>query len=683
LLNLDGQSIGLKLLPLQGFFNSEVKLIRDDLMSYISFDKLQLINLEYSLGKELLRSNRSGAYATTTLLGCNTRKYHGLLILPLPELDGGVHVLLSSLDETVIQREASFNLGIHKYRNVYQPKGHKYIRDFVTDPIPKTTYRVGGVVLTKEILFAHHNDRIMVRYTLVDAHSPTTLQFKPFLAFRNRHALSKENQDVNRKYERAANGIRVRMYPGYPDLFMQFSKEMEYTHVPDWYNDIEYDEEARRGYEYHEDLYVPGFFELPIKKGESIIFAAGIEEADPATLNRLFQQEIRRRTPRDSFEHCLENAAQQFFVDRAGRTEVVNGFPWGESESRHAFISLPGLCLSKGNEKLFKPVADYWLSALDGGMLPGRRVGQQWVYDSVDSSLWFIWALHKWAKSTLSLHKAWALYGKKIKSILESYEQGTRHRIRMQENGLLYAGTRNHALTWMNAVVNGRPLLPRNGYAVEVNALWYNAIKTAIELAGSSDLKFVNHWTEIAEKIPRSFNDMFWDQNHGYCADYVDDDRKDWTLRPNQVIAASMPYSPLDERRRKMMLDVIRKDLLTPRGLRTLAPNHADFQAVCTGSQEERDFAAFNGSVWPWLFGHFAEAYLKVHQRSGVGLIRGLYEGFEEEMKVHGIGSVPELFDGAPTYNPGGAISFAASTAELLRVRQMLADFEEAAVSTK
>lgn len=646
-------------------------------MSYISFDKLQLINLEYSLGKELLRSNRSGAYATTTLLGCNTRKYHGLLILPLPELDGGVHILLSSLDETVIQREASFNLGIHKYGNVYQPKGHKYIRDFVTDPIPKTTYRVGGVVLTKEILFAHHSDRIMIRYTLVDAHSPTTLQFKPFLAFRNRHALSKENQDVNRKYESAANGIRVRMYSGYPDLFMQFSKEMEYTHVPDWYHDLCYDEEARRGYEHSEDLYVPGFFELQISKGESIIFAAGVEEADPSTLNKLFQQEIRRRTPRDSFEHCLENSAQQFFVDRAGRTEVVNGFPWGESESRYTFMSLPGLCLVKGNEKLFRPVADYWLSALDQGMIPGRRVGQQWIYDSVDSSLWFIWALHRWAKSTLSMHRAWTSYGKKIKAILEAYEQGSRHRIRMQDNGLLFAGTRNSALTWMNGVIDGKPILPRNGYAVDVNALWYNAIKVAIELAGSNDTRFVQHWSVIAERIPRSFNEVFWDQALGYCVDSVDEDHRDRTLRPNQILAASLPYSPLDERRRKAILDVIRKDLLTPRGLRTLTPNHPDFQAICTGNHNERVFAAFNGSVWPWLFGHFAEAYLKVHQRSGISVIKALYDGYEKEMKVHGIGSLPELFDGAPDFSPGGAISFAASTAELLRVRQMLEQMEE------
>ena len=242
-------------------------------MCYLKFDKNQLINLEYSLYREILRTNRVGSYLCTTLSGCNTRKYHGLLIGPVEELDGGKHVLLSSLDETVIQHEAEFNLGIHKYSgDHYEPKGHKYIREMQVELVPKTIFQVGGVVLQREQLLVENEQQVLIRYTLLEAHSPTRLRFKPFLAFRNTHGLSKANMYVNTKYKPVGNGVKVRLYDGYPYLHLQFSKEPEFVAVPHWYYNIEYLKEQNRGYEYHEDLFVPGYFELPIKKGESIVF---------------------------------------------------------------------------------------------------------------------------------------------------------------------------------------------------------------------------------------------------------------------------------------------------------------------------------------------------------------------------------------------------------------------------
>ena len=250
-------------------------------MSYLSFDRTTMINLDESLSREILRTNRSGAYSCSTIVDCNTRKYHGLLVIPIPELDDENHVLLSSLDETVIQHGAEFNLGLHKYQgNNYSPRGHKYIRSYDCEVVPKTTYRVGGVLLTKEKVFVHHENRILIRYTLVDAHSATTLRFRPFLAFRSVREYTHENPTANRDFTRIDCGIKTCMYPSYPELFMQFSKQNEFHFEPYWYRGIEYTKEQERGYHFNEDLYVPGYFEMSIRKGESIVFSAGISEID-------------------------------------------------------------------------------------------------------------------------------------------------------------------------------------------------------------------------------------------------------------------------------------------------------------------------------------------------------------------------------------------------------------------
>ncbi|HOE04445.1 MAG TPA: glycogen debranching enzyme N-terminal domain-containing protein, partial [Bacteroidales bacterium] len=250
-------------------------------MSYITFLKDELINLEFSLSRELIRTNRAGSYASTTIIGCNTRRYHGLLVCPMPQIDGENHVLLSSLDESVIQHGAMFNLSIHKYPNAYEPRGHKYAREFYADPIPMVIYRVGGVVLRKEQIFSVEDERLLTRYTLLEANSPTTLRFKPFLAFRSVHALTRENMYANTKYAKAGAGISMRLYEAYPSVFLQFSKEPDYVHVPHWYYNIEYIEDQKTGHEFQEDLFVPGYFELNIEKGESIIFSAGLSEMMP------------------------------------------------------------------------------------------------------------------------------------------------------------------------------------------------------------------------------------------------------------------------------------------------------------------------------------------------------------------------------------------------------------------
>lgn len=648
-------------------------------MSYIRFDKEQLINLEYSLPRELLRSNRAGAYASTTIINCNTRKYHGLLVTPQPGIDDENHVLLSSFDETVIQHNTEFNLAIHKFGGeIYNPKGHKYIRNFTTDPIPKLTYRVGGVVLTKEILLARNDDRTITKYTLVEAHSPTRLRFKPYLAFRNTHSLSKANVYADNRFEQIQNGIKVRLYSGYTPLYMQFSKPVEYVHVPDWYYDFEYIREKMRGYEALEDLFVCGYFEVDIKKGESLYFTAGLNEIAPSRLPRLFAGEVKSRIPRSSFTHCMQNSSQQFVVKRGDKTHLLAGFPWYGRRGRDTFISLPGLMLTTGEEKTFRDVIDAMISEMEGPLFPNVGHGSRALYNSVDAPLWFFWAMQKYARQKSKPAQVWKKYGSVMKAILNGFRKGTDFNIHMTENGLLHAGEKGNAVTWMDAFVDGEPLLPRIGLPVEVNSLWYNAIMFALEAAtDANDKAFASEWQPIADMIPTSFVNTFWDQEKGYLADYVTGDHKEWSVRPNMVIAASMDYSPLDEEKRKLLLDVVRSELLTPRGLRTLSPKNQDYQSIYAGDQSARDRAAYQGTAWPWLLGHFAEAYLKIHGRSAIHEIEKIYDGFEETITEHGIGSVSELFDGDPPHKPGGAISMAWSVAEILRMGALIDEYKE------
>ncbi len=643
-------------------------------MAYIEFDKEKLINLSYSLSKELLRTNRRGAYASTTLIRCNTRKYHGLLIVPQPAVDDELHVLLSAVDPTVIQHDAAFNLGIHQYPGgVFSPRGHKYVRELHSDPIPRIVYRVGGVVLSIETIFASDSDRIMMKYTLEDCHSPTTLQLRPYLAFRQRHKLSKANEWADKKYEEIANGAKFRLYQGYSPLFIQFTKKTDYIHVPEWYYNIEYVEEQRRGYEYHEDLLVPGYFEFEMKKGESVILSAGTKEIAPSNIKRTFRKELEKRIPRNSFENCLKNSAQQFFSKRDGKTELVAGFPWFGAWGRDTFISLPGLTLATGDTKTFHEVMKTAISRMRGPLFPNNGKGKNANYASADTSLWFIWAVQKYLEETKDKESVKKTYYKVIKKIIDAYIKGTEYNIGMADNGLIWAAEKGKALTWMDAVVSGKPLTPRAGFTVEINALWYNALKFANELAGMFDDKaYADKLTTISKKAAGSFKEVFQSDEYDYLADYSDGNFTDWSVRPNMIFACSLPYSPLSIKTQQTVVKKVREDLLTVRGLRSLSPRNPLYKGHCEGNQQERDTAYHQGTVWPWLFGHFAEAYLKVYKKSGIRKIEWYLEQFEDVMTEHGIGSISEIYDGDPPHTARGSISQAWSVAEILRTINLL-----------
>jgi predicted glycogen debranching enzyme len=644
-------------------------------MSYLKFEKKELVNLEYSLSRELIRSNRAGSYASTTIIGCNTRKYHGLLVCPLEEMDGEHHVLLSTLDASVVQHDKKFNLGIHKYEgDLYVPRGHKYVREFDTTKASHLVYRVGGVVLSKEVMLVSEAEQVLIKYTLVDAHSDTLLQLQPFLAFRNYHELSKANLYANTKYTPVENGIMSRLYDGYPALYMQCSKPVDFIPVPDWYYNIEYMEEQKRGYDYKEDLYVPGYFEMPIKKGESVIFSASTSEIAPGGLKRKFTSEMELRIPKDSLKACLLNAAQQFIVRKKDSTEIKAGFPWFGTWGRDTFMALPGLTLTTGDLQTALNVIDSMVVKMKHGLFPNTAIHGKPAFNSSDAPLWFIRALQEYVKYDPEFD-IWKKYGKAIKEVLETYRNGQAGIVRMLENGLIHSKEEGKPLTWMDSVIDGHLVTPRPGLVVEVNALWYNAVCQAVQWSEKSDRAFFKSWSHLPELIRDSFVEQFWSSENEYLADYVDGDVKDFSVRPSQVIAVSVDYSPLTAEMKKSILDVVESELLTPRGLRSLSPKNEDYKGVYEGDQEKRNSAYHQGTVWPWFLEHYAKGVLDVHKNSGKGQVKKIFEGFEEEMSRRGIGSISEIYDGNPPHIGRGAISQAAGVAALLRISEMIEGF--------
>ena len=647
-------------------------------MAYLKFNKSELVNLEYSLSREMLSTNRAGGYMSTTIVCCNTRKYHGLLICPIEEFDGENHVLLSSLDETIIQHEQLFNLGIHKFPGVYEPRGHKYIIDFEYEPTPTITYRVGGVVLRKEILMIHNDTQLMVRYTLMDAHSPTKLRLRPFLAYRNIHKLSKANMYADTHYKIVSNGIASKLYNGFPTLHMQLNKKNEFIANPDWYYNVEYTEEKKRGYDYTEDLFTPGYFEVPIKKGESIVFVASLKECVTNTISKKYEKELSGRAPKDSYLNCLRNSASQFIVRRGKDTEVVAGYPWFGRWGRDTFISLPGLTLAVDNDlKTCKAVLDTMSREMKGGLFPNIGKNDLAAYNSVDAPLWYFWAIQKYAEALGENQSVWKDYGKKMKTILEAFRNGTSSNIKMHENGLVWAEEAGKALTWMDAVVAGKPVTPRAGYAVEINALWYNAICYTLELAKEhNDNKFVKDWKDIPKLIEDNYYNMFWVEERECLADYVNEEGQNKYIRPNQIIAASLPYSPIQDDIKEMVLAKVSHNLLTIKGIRTLSPRNPEYEGVYEGDQATRDRAYHQGTAWVWLLGHYAEANFKLHGKAFLKEAKTLVNDFEEDMTMAGICSISEIYDGDPPHTPNGCISQAWSVSEILRIMRMIADYE-------
>ena len=644
-------------------------------MSYLKFEKATMTNLQAVMGKELLRTNRSGAYSCSTLVDCNTRKYHGLLVIPVPEIDEDNHVLLSSLDCSVVQHGVEFNLGLHKYQgDSYSPNGHKYIRQFECDKVPETLYRVGGVILRKELVFQHHEDRILIRYTLVDGPSDTILRFRPFLAFRSVNELAVENGVASREYTEVDNGIKTSMYEGYPELFMQFSKKNEFIFMPDWYRGIEYPKEQERGYAYKEDLYVPGYFEVPIKKGESVVFAGSTSKSRPSSLKKLFVQEVDVRLPRDNYFQTLIASAHQFHVHKKQGDYILAGFPWFKCRARDTFISLPGLTLAIEEVDKFELVMK-----TAGNALNDFLIGKPLQYDIAeieqpDVPLWAAWAIQQYAR-TVGREKCFEKYGALLENIVKTIETGKHPNLFVDENGLLTINGVDRAMTWMNSSAYGKPVVPRSGYVVEINALWYNTLKFVANMAEKrSDSVTMDVMEKRAAKVKEAFQKIFVNE-YGYLWDYVDNGVPNVEVRPNMILAVAIEYSPLEREQQKSVLDFCTRELLTPKGLRSLSPKSGAYNPNYLGTQNQRDLSYHQGTAWPWLGCFYMEAMLKIHKRSRLSFILRQMVGFEDEMFYHAIGTMPELFDGNPPFSGRGGSAFAMNVAALLRMSKLLESY--------
>lgn len=637
----------------------------------MKFNAEQLLNLQTSLTKEYTIANKTGAFASSTIVNLNTRKYHGLLICNLDKVDGGNHLLLSAVDETIVKNDTEFHLAARQYPSSMH-SGYKFLTGFDASTIPIFTYKVDDVVLQKEILLAANDQNVLIKYTLLDADETTTIKLHPFTANRNIHQLQKAHELGNNEQEDVKNGIKIKLQDNYPYLFMQTSSKSTYTHMSDWFYNVEYEQEINRGYEGVEDLYVPGYFQFKLKKGESIVFSASLKEMSPANLKRKFTAELKKQLVCNNFESCMLKSANQFIIEKNKKPIIVSNFPWLNVDSRDSFIALPGLLLSANDKKTVIAFLTAASKNLKNGLFMQNQSEDEFKIGA-DTSLWYIWAIQQYAAYT-NEHKAiWKDLGSSIKSIIDNYKKGTKHNIAMHKNGLIYAGDNDYALTWMNGIVNNKPVTQRAGYAVEINALWYNALLFAIELAEKSgDTKFVNKWKKVAELTKKSFINTFWDDNKAYLADYVNDEHAVWDVRPNQIIAASLPYCMIDDKQINAVIEIVEKELLTTKGLRSLSVDNKDFIGEYKGNHCERELAYYQGSVHPWLISHFAEAYLKTNKKSGTKFVKKLYEGFAEEINDAGLGSISELFDGNEPFNAGGAVSHAKSVAEVLRLKMII-----------
>ena len=689
-------------------------------MSVLTFDKKELGNLEYSLQREMLATDRRGGYMSTTIVCCNTRKYHGLMVAPIDDSDRA-YVLLSSVDETVVHDGQSFNLALHRFPGTYEPRGHKYITDFEYTPTPTITYRVGSIVLRKELLWIHNRTQLMIRYTLLEAPSDVRLRLRPFFAFRDKHALTHANMEADGRSRPIPGGVKCRLYSDFPWLYLQTDcRDAEFVPAPDWYYNFEYAREIERGYEGDEDLLTTGYFELSLGRRQSVIFSASVEAIpDPAAIGGMFAEALSARSRKVDFLSCLRHSARQFVVRRRdGRAEVLAGYPWYGQIGRQTLVALPGIALEQGRTEDCLDVLDTVVRGRRDGMFTGSFSAAE----AADAPLWFFWVLQQ-LQRTLGEEEIWKRYGIVMKELLAAYRRGVGG-VAVHDNGLVWASAPDKALTWMNALAGGVPVVSRDGYPVEINALWYNAVCYALELASRfgeeefvgewkawperirnafremfwsgddgypveinalwynavcyalelasrfGEEEFVGEWKAWPERIRNAFREMFWSGDDGYLADFVGPEGPNRWIRPNMVVACGLDYKMLDEEQQASVLRIVGQHLLTPKGLRSLSPRNPRYKNRCEGDEAVRAEASMNGSVWVWPLWFYVKASFDLGGREFLPRAEELLARFGEEIQSYGIGSINELFDGDPPHAPWGAVSQAWSVGAVLMIRE-------------
>jgi predicted glycogen debranching enzyme len=644
------------------------------------------VNPESALRKEWLDTNGLGGYASSTVIDCHTRKYHGLLVAAL-EKPRGRYVLLSKVDASLVEGNRELQLATNKYPGVFFPTGHMYIDSFEQGLWPSVTYRAGSHLLRRSTLMVHGENTVLVKYELLEGHRLLTLRLRPLIAYRNIHTVIRQNMYLQVRTFFEPNGFKAEPYQGMPPLYVSTSKRSVFYPGPDWFFNLEYLKEQRRGYEYQEDLFCPGVFEVELRKGEEVILAASTEPVKSAASK--CRHEVERRKAeyarlageKDDHVRDLKFAAGRFFVNEPGARSpgVCAGYHWFGQWGRDTMIALPGLAFACGRMDLGLAVLEGFAQREKNGLLPNflSEDGAQDGYNSVDAGLWYFWTVQQYLAAGGAVENVKKALYPVMRRVIAAHLNGEVPACRLTEEGFVHAGEADTQLTWMDASVHRHPVTPRNGCPVEVNALWYNALKFWLELTARFHLDddLAERVGDVLRRLDDSFTHCFWNQSAACLGDVYSENGLDRAVRPNQVFAVSLPFSPLAAEQQAQVVKRVTNDLLTPYGLRTLSPADKAFEPRYEGSQEARDAAYHQGTVWPWLVGHYADAYLKTC-RDGRGgrafladKLRPLLQAFPDNMCLD---SLPEIYNGNPPHTPKGCIAQAWSVGEVIRLHAIL-----------
>ncbi len=649
----------------------------------IRFTRDQCLNLENSLRQEWIDTNGLGGYASSTILDCHTRKYHGLLVANLKK-PAGRFALLSKLELSIRAGESEFRLSTNKYPGVFEPTGHKYIESVEYDTFPVVNYVIGDIRLSKSTMMVHGEDTVLVRLELHDAKKPIVVRALPLLSYRDVHGLTRQNMYLRGRMSNGDNCQKIDPYELMPPLYFDWSEQVDFNPGPHWYNNIEYLKELKRGYDYQEDLFCPGTYETSLAPGEYLIFRASLEKPSSSSA-KIWKQELARRTKKSRiFAGQPENIAalkdhgEKFLItNNKGTPGIVAGYHWFGEWGRDTMIALPGLTFHSGRNATGFNILKAWAAEEKHGLLPNilSDGDGESAYNSIDTSLWFFRAIQEYTAITTDWDGVKKHLGNAMDSILNTWIKGNAPLVRITADGLVWAGTPGTQLTWMDANSQGKPVTPRYGMAVEINALWYNALCYYLEFCRMTKLKkpaVINKYKQLFEK---NFARTFWFSDGDYLADVVAENGQDTAVRPNQVLAVSLPYSPLSRAQMQGIINVIKDQLVTPCGLRTLSPKNSAYIPFYHGNQDQRDAAYHQGTVWPWLVGHFAEACMRIAVNK-VAEKEYLIKTFESLWSSHlneaGLYGISEIFDANPPYRPKGCVTQAWSVAEIIRTLEML-----------
>jgi len=656
----------------------------------ILIDEMTCKDYSKSSHLEWLETNGLGSFASGTVSGANTRRYHGLLVASLhPPVDR--FVILSKVEETFLHDDQRFELGANQFPFTVSPKGYSFIQEFRLGPLPRWTYDLNGLLLEKSLFMVHGENTTVIRYRLLNpGDSFAVLAVRPFVAFRDYHSLTSENGSIQQRPEREEPGLlQVHPYDGLPALKLHHNG-LAFTVEPDWYRKFEYLEELDRGLDFREDLFTHGYFsfELSSKNPEAFLVAT-LNEKEQVTLRQVEEMEDCERSRRqqitssisstDPFAQRLALAADSFNIMRAdGASSVIAGYHWFTDWGRDTMISLPGLTLTTGRFDLARDILSSFLKYCNQGMLPNRFPDRDGApeFNTVDATLWLFHSIHEYFKATNDFAFIRDEAFSKLEEVIEWHMRGTRYEIHIDStDGLLAAGTPGAQLTWMDAKIGDWVVTPRQGKAVEINALWYNAIRVMESL--STQLKKgdrAKFYKQLADMIQASFNRAFWNAEAGCLYDCIQDAVPDRKIRPNQIFAVSLPFPLLPPEQTKAVVRAVEEKLLTRYGLRSLAPEDPEYRNVYSGSPYQRDSAYHQGTVWAWLIGPFVDAYLNVFGESAENCryLESLFDGLRQHMSQALLGSISEIFDADPPHAPKGCAAQAWSVAEVLRAVQKL-----------